>query len=193
MRRATTWAMFATAMVLGPLTGPGLAAQSADKPGSLLPIPSQPDKPFAALSRTILEGRDSLAKLSRNQVGLRYRFGALKPGSAFDCSGLVKWVMSMFDLHLPRTAEEQARLGLEVPKDTAQLLPGDLLFFGHGQRVTHIGIYIGDGKYVHAANRRKGVIESQISASDDGWWKGARRLFVDPDAIKSLFSSPTGT
>jgi NlpC/P60 family protein len=185
--------MFATAMVFGPLAGPGLAGQSADKSGSLLPIPSQPDKPFAALSRTILEGRDSLAKLSRDQVGLRYRFGALKPGTAFDCSGLVKWVMSMFDLHLPRTAEEQARLGLEVPKDTAQLLPGDLLFFGHGQRVTHIGIYIGDGKYVHAANRRKGVIESQISASDDGWWKGARRLFVDPDAIKSLFASPTGT
>ena len=99
----------------------------------------------------------------------------------------------MFDLHLPRTAEEQARLGLEVPRDTAQLLPGDLLFFGHGQRVTHIGIYIGDGKYVHAANERKGVIESDISASSEGWWKGARRLFVDPDAIKSLFASPSGT
>ena len=99
----------------------------------------------------------------------------------------------MFDLHVPRTAEEQARLGLEVPRDTAQLLPGDLLFCGHGQRVTHIGIYIGDGKYVHAANQRKGVIESQISASDERWWKGARRLFVDPDAIKSLFSSPSGT
>jgi hypothetical protein len=193
MARVMIPAFLAAAMFFGPLAGRGLSAQSPDKPGSLLPIPSQPDKPFAALSRTILAGRDSLTKLSKSQVGLRYRFGALKPGSAFDCSGLVKWVMSMFDLHLPRTAEEQARLGLEVPRDTAQLLPGDLLFFGHGQRVTHIGIYIGDGKYVHAANERKGVIESEISASDERWWKGARRLFVDPAAIKSLFASPSGT
>ena len=140
------------------------------------------DKPFAALSRTLLAGRDSLVQLARGQVGLRYRLGAVRPGSAFDCSGLVKWVLGVFDLHLPRTAAQQAKLGLAIPRDTAQLLPGDLLLFGHGPRVTHIGIYVGEGKYVHAANRRKGVIESDITHAAPTWWKGARRLWLNSDS-----------
>ena len=147
----------------------------------LVPIPDKPEKPFAAISRALLGGRDSLVELTRQQVGLKYRLGAVKPGLAFDCSGLVKWVMAAFDLHLPRTAAEQAKLGIAVPKDTAQLLPGDLLFFGRGKRVTHVGIYVGDGKYVHAANRRKGVVESIVSSPESKWWKGARRVIVAVD------------
>ena len=148
--------------------------------------PAEPEKPFAALSRALLGGRDSLVRLTRQQVGLKYRLGAVKPGLAFDCSGLVKWIMAAFDLKVPRTAAEQARLGTAVPKDTAQLLPGDLLLFGRGRRVTHIGIYVGEGKYVHAANRRKGVIESEISPPDSRWWKGARRVIPDVDLAALL-------
>lgn len=141
------------------------------------------DKPFAALSHTLLAGRDSLVRLAREQVGLRYRLGAVRPGLAFDCSGLVKWLLAAFDFQVPRTAAQQAKVGVAIPKDTAQLLPGDLLFFGRGPRVTHIGIYVGDGKYVHAANRRKGVIESEISRARTTWWKGARRLLIEPDSL----------
>ena len=151
---------------------------------ALLGIPaaaSAQEKPFAALSKTLLAGRDSLVQLARQQVGLRYRLGAVRPGLAFDCSGLVKWLLSAFDFRLPRTAAQQAKLGVAVPKDTSRLLPGDLLFFGRGRRVTHIGIYVGEGKYVHAANRRKGVIESDISRASSAWWKGARRMLLDPD------------
>ena len=144
------------------------------------------EKPFAALSRTLLAGRDSLVQLARQQVGLRYRLGAVRPGTAFDCSGLVKWVLAALDFKLPRTAAQQAKLGVSVPRDIAQLLPGDLLFFGRGPRVTHIGIYVGAGKYVHAANRRKGVIESDITQAPPTWWKGARRLLLDPDSVGGL-------
>jgi len=187
MRCSVFLALLASATWICPLAERGLAAQEPVR-RSILPIPSQAEKPFAALSRTILAGRDSLVQLSRDQVGLRYRLGAVRPGVAFDCSGLVKWVMSMLDLHLPRTAAEQARLGIEVPKDPAQLLPGDLLFFGRGRRVTHIGIYVGEGKYVHAANRRKGVIESDITRVAANWWKGARRVFIQPDGFATLIS-----
>ena len=166
----------ATAALLLLLPFPGSTAQAQD---SVATPPA--GKPFAALSRTLLGGRDSLVRLARQQVGLKYRLGAVKPGLAFDCSGLVKWIMAAFDLKLPRTAAEQARLGTAVPKDTAQLLPGDLLLFGRGKRVTHIGIYVGEGKYVHAANRQKGVIESEISPPDSRWWKGARRVIPDVD------------
>lgn len=152
----------------------------------LLLAPATParaqDKPFAALSHTLLAGRDSLARLAREQVGLRYRLGAVRPGLAFDCSGLIKWLLAAFDFEIPRTAAQQAKVGVAIPRDTAQLLPGDLLFFGHGPRVTHIGIYVGEGKYVHAANRRKGVIESEISRVGPTWWKGARRLLIETDS-----------
>jgi cell wall-associated NlpC family hydrolase len=182
MRISFSLALLTTACILAPLSGTGLRAQAPEGAGSILPIPSQGEKPFAALSRALLGGRDSLVNLTKQQVGLKYKYGALKPGLAFDCSGLVKWVMEAFDLHLPRTAAEQSRLGVEVPKDPTQLLPGDLLFFGRGTRVTHIGIYVGEGKYVHAANRRKGVIESDVSKARGRWWKGARRLLVAPDS-----------
>lgn len=174
MMRASLLAVTAAVLLLLPLPGSAAHAQdSSDTPA--------PEKPFTALSRALLGGRDSLVRLARQQVGLKYRLGAVKPGLAFDCSGLVKWIMAAFDLKVPRTAAEQARLGTAVPKDTAQLLPGDLLLFGRGKRVTHIGIYVGEGKYVHAANRRKGVIESEISPPDSRWWKGARRVIPDVD------------
>ncbi len=143
------------------------------------------EKPFAALSHTLLAGRDSLVRLAREQVGLRYRLGAVRPGLAFDCSGLVKWLLAAFDFQVPRTAAQQAKVGVAIPRDTAQLRPGDLLFFGRGPRVTHIGVYVGEGKYVHAANRRKGVIESEISRAGPTWWKGARRLLLEPDGSLS--------
>ncbi|HJR35891.1 MAG TPA: C40 family peptidase [Gemmatimonadales bacterium] len=172
--RASLLAATAALLLLLPL--PGSAARAQDSGGT-----PTPERPFAALSRALLGGRDSLVRLARQQVGLKYRLGAVKPGLAFDCSGLVKWIMAAFDLKLPRTAAEQARLGRAVPKDTAQLLPGDLLLFGRGRRVTHIGIYVGEGRYIHAANRRKGVIESEIAPPDSRWWKGARRVIPDVD------------
>ena len=142
---------------------------------------SQP-KPFEALSRTLLAGRDSLVTLTKQQVGLRYKWGAKQPGKAFDCSALVQWIAGLFGRDLPRTAAQQAQTGIEVAKDTAQLLPGDLLLFGKGKKVTHIGIYVGEGKYVHAASRRKGVIESDISRAKSTYWKSARRIFLDADS-----------
>lgn len=189
MRTSRLTTALATLALLAPLGGGTLAAQAEQTSRSLVPLPSVSEKPFAALSRTLLGGRDSLVRLTRQQVGLKYRLGAVKPGLAFDCSGLVKWIMSAFDLHLPRTAAEQARLGIEVPKDTAQMLPGDLLFFGRGKRVTHIGIYVGDGKFVHAANRRKGVIESEVSPVTSRWWKGARRVIM-ADSLSVLLRQP---
>ncbi|MDZ4673186.1 MAG: C40 family peptidase [Gemmatimonadota bacterium] len=154
-------------------------------------------RPFAAMSRTILAGkekltatpsRDSVVQVARSQLGLRYRLGAVAPGMAFDCSGLVKWVMGLFEIEMPRTAALQARTGIELPKDPARLLPGDLLYFGKGKRVTHIGIYVGDGRYVHAANRRTGIVESELPTSSSTWWHGARRVIATPmDDLDALF------
>ncbi len=175
--------------LLGALSVSPVAAQSAFSRG---------EKPFASISRLFLResARDSLVQLATSQVGTRYRWGAATPGTAFDCSGLVQWLMANFDLVLPRTSRDQAQQGTEVPKDPALMLPGDLLYFSRGTRVDHVGIYIGDGKYVHAANRRKGVVVSELPTgrSRDTWWRGVRRLFTHPEDIRVITEQlPIGT
>lgn len=180
LRHSRTPALLA-AILAASVTG-SLSAQSSGF--------SKSEKPFATISRMFLKtpDQDSLVRLTREQVGLRYKHGAKSPGKAFDCSGLVQWVMARFNLDVPRTSREQSKLGLEVPKDPSQLRPGDLLFFGKGKTVNHVGIYVGEGKYVHAANRRKGVIESSLPTGRwaTSWWKGVRRVFDQEINVDSL-------
>src|SRR5438067_1728424 len=101
--------------------------------------------PFAPLSISAQALRDSIVQVARAQLGARYKHGGQNPQRGFDCSGLVKYVMSLLSLDVPRTARQQAVLGLTVKRDTARLLPGDLLTFGRGTKgsVSHVGIYIG--------------------------------------------------
>ena len=164
------------------------------------PLPAQStafssaEQPFATISRMFIKPaqRDSLIELARSQVGLKYKYGAKTPGKAFDCSGLVQWLLGKFNLDLPRTSREQAKQGVAVPKDPDQLMPGDLLYFGKGTRVTHIGIYVGEGKYVQAANRHDGIVETPLPTgrAANTWWKGVRRLFQHDTAAADPASIP---
>lgn len=96
------------------------------------------------------------------QIGKPYIFGAHGP-NAFDCSGLIYWCYKQTGKNIPRTADEQFRAGTPVPPN--QIQPGDLVFFANTYRpgISHVGIYIGNGKFIHAANSRKGVIISDLS------------------------------
>lgn len=90
-------------------------------------------------------------------VGSKYRWGGLSSRGGFDCSGFVKIVFSKQGINLPRTSREQAYVG--IPVKGSDLKPGDLVFFhtSRRSRITHVGIYAGNGKFIHAANERKGV------------------------------------
>src|SRR5215470_5286349 len=115
-------------------------------------LTAQRTKPFASLSNSAQAMRDSIVHIARAQLGRRYRLGGQSPEKGFDCSGLVAYVMSGFNVTVPRTAKQQAREGLEVIKDTSRLLPGDILTFGRTKKsVSHVGIYVGGGKYIHAS------------------------------------------
>jgi cell wall-associated NlpC family hydrolase len=83
-------------------------------------------------------------------IGVHYRRGGETPQTGLDCSGLVRYVYhEAMGLDLPRRALEMSRLGIRVARD--QLRPGDLIFFNTLRRVaSHVGIYIGDGRFVHA-------------------------------------------
>ena len=150
-------------------------------------IPRDP-RPFAALSNTAMSMRDSVVVLARQQIGTKYRFGGTTPKGGFDCSGFVRYVLAALQISLPRTAQQQSAIGSTVPKDTTSLRPGDLLTFGKGNKVTHIGIYVGDGRYVHASPKAGRVIETSLSRTTSPLvkiWRGGRRLLADATGLDS--------
>ncbi len=130
------------------------------------------------------ELQDSVVTLVRAQLGIHYRWGAESPARGFDCSGLVRFVLSLLRLDVPRTARSQSLVGRPVERDTSRLRPGDLLTFGAGKRVTHVGIYVGAGHFVHASTTRRQVVESIIGERGSWYtrhWLGARRLLAAAD------------
>lgn len=141
--------------------------------------------PFAALNASAQSMRDSIVSLARAQVGTRYVLGGETPDRGFDCSGLVRYLMAAWNVALPRTAAQQARSGLAVGKDTTSLRPGDLLTFGRGKRASHIGIYVGEGRFIHASSKAGRVVESKLHRPPARGIKplrGARRFVVTGDS-----------
>ena len=111
-------------------------------------------------------------------VGTPYRYGGNSPEGGFDCSGLVGYVFrDVAGIVLPRTAQEIGEI--EAPQvDRSRLESGDLVFFGHHARsVTHVGIYVGEGRFVHAPNEGGTV---RLDRLDDNYWRehfsGAKRI-----------------
>jgi cell wall-associated NlpC family hydrolase len=124
--------------------------------------------------------RDSVVAIARRQIGRRYVLGGTTPSAGFDCSGLVRFVLTALRLGVPRTAAEQATSGLAVAADTGVLRPGDLVTFGKS-RVHHVGIYTGEGRFIHASVKAGKVIESSITRQTSPLiqrWSGARRLLA---------------
>lgn len=131
--------------------------------------------------------RDSIVALTRAQIGTRYRHGGSSPQRGFDCSGLIQYVMSRFSMVVPRTAKAQATAGVPVERDTSLLRPGDLLTFASTDRasISHIGIYVGDGRFVHASSVAGRVIESPLNrapAPRIKIWRGVARIPMLADA-----------
>ena len=120
---------------------------------------------------------EQIAALARSFVGYPYVYGEESPSRGFDCSGLVYYCYGQFGYSLSRTASKQyANHGTSVSK--SELQPGDLVFFSsNGYSVTHVGIYIGDGNFVHASTSTTGVITSSLNSSYyTRVWFGAKRI-----------------
>jgi LysM repeat protein len=109
-------------------------------------------------------------------LGTPYLYGG-QSRRGFDCSGLVKHVFSYFGQELPRTASDQYRVGISVERNN--LMPGDLVFFCcGGNSVNHVGIYVGDNKFIHSSSPESGGV-IYTSLDDSYYFKryvGARRI-----------------
>jgi len=144
-------------------------------------------RPFKAWSVSAQAFRDSiLVSVARSALGTRYVRGGESFEGGFDCSGLVRYIMTALDVTVPRTAAEQAATGIALARDTTRLRPGDLLTFGKNPRdVSHVGIYLGNGRYVHASSVAGRVIESDIDRAASPLikvWRGARRMLTVADS-----------
>src|SRR5262249_30983355 len=138
------------------------------------PRPRPPPAPTVEARRT---ANDVLFR-AMALVGTPYRSGGNAPESGFDCSGLVGYIFrDVAGIALPRTADAISRVdALDIDRD--DLASGDLVFFhGNGRNVTHVGVYVGEGRFVHAPNKGGTV---RLDALDADYWRshyaGAKRL-----------------
>jgi cell wall-associated NlpC family hydrolase len=117
------------------------------------------------------------SKVAASMVGKPYRYGGHHPNQGFDCSGLVYFSFRHAGLDVPRSTTEQRRLAHRV--SVSGLARGDLLFFDQeGKRSSHVGIYLGGDRFVHAPSSGKRV---RVDSLSDPYWQkhfvDARRFF----------------
>jgi peptidoglycan DL-endopeptidase CwlO len=151
----------ATAEAAPPAAPVALAVTPVAKSTPALAEPAVAANAAAATRATALD-------LAMSKVGSPYRYGATGP-NAFDCSGLVSWAFKQAGKSLPRTSRAQSTVGTPVSRN--ELQPGDLVFFY--KPVSHVGIYIGDNKIVHASTRKSPVKISDMSRMK---FNSARRI-----------------
>ena len=131
----------------------------------------------AATTRLSPEQASDITFHALGLVGTPYRYGGNTPESGFDCSGLVNYVFrDMLALNLPRTSRELA--AMQGPRiEPQRLAAGDLVFFGDKGNVWHVGIYVGEGRFVHAPSSGGTVRLDQL---DGPYWRqhytGAKRV-----------------
>lgn len=138
--------------------------------------PQAPETAAPSLSTPCFTCSNNLLEVAHSFTGLRYRRGGSTPETGFDCSGFVRYVFqSAQDLLLPRSASQQFTQGMAVARE--DLVAGDLVFFRRGGSHWHVGIYNGDGNFIHSPNSRESI---KLTSLDTPYYKrhfiGARRI-----------------
>lgn len=161
----TTACVVATALLAG------CAGQPAPPGTGTPPADRERQRPEAITlpaHRTLTGER--IAHVALNMVGAPYRYGGTSP-QGFDCSGLVYFAYDHVGMSVPRTAAAQRRAARPVRREA--LAPGDLLFFDTRWKAGHVGIYVGDGRFVHAPSSGKRVT---VAPLDHGYFAGRLEL-----------------
>jgi len=129
----------------------GCAATSPPEAG---PRASRATTPQTIPARGLQPGVQ-IAELAASMVGTPYRYGGSTPDTGFDCSGLVHYSFRQNGISVPRTSLEQFRTAAKISLNDARA--GDILFFEDQEKLSHVGIFIGDGRFVHAPTSGRSV------------------------------------
>lgn len=139
---------------------------------------ARPDRPPAkAAARGDKDMGAIAARTAERFVGIPYRWGGENVVDGMDCSGFVRAVYNLCGLSIPRTSRDQYKAGESVAKE--ELQDGDLVFFGSSEdAINHVGIYVGNGRFIHAPRRGE---EIRVTSVDESYFEkrfvGARRYF----------------
>jgi cell wall-associated NlpC family hydrolase len=166
--------------------GPGLqkprpneikAPLESSRPDRLKPVVPPDRTPAKTASKGEKDMGAIAARTAERFVGIPYRWGGENVVDGMDCSGFVRAVYNLCGLSIPRTSRDQYKAGESVAKD--ELQDGDLVFFGSSEdSINHVGIYVGNGRFVHAPRRGE---EIRVAAVDESYFEkryvGARRYF----------------
>jgi len=158
---------------------------------------SRDERSFATAAATVkdaavqaLTTAQSLSRFALELIGIRYKWGGNTPATGLDCSGLVRYVFQkVTGVTLPRTAKDMSQIGEQVA--APDLKPGDLVFFDTRHfAFSHVGIYLGDNRFVHAPRHGRDV---EVATLDSSFWQkrfnGARRMVgVLPDLVPAIIS-----
>ncbi|WP_024303609.1 C40 family peptidase [Pseudogulbenkiania sp. MAI-1] len=155
-----------------------LAYAAPDKaPPENHPAAETQEDPIGKFAAPGEEAVGDLLLQAMSLLGVAYRFGGSTPSAGLDCSGFIQYVFKKsLRVNLPRTAAEMANAGRPVEK--SELAPGDLVFFNtRGFQYSHVGIYMGGGKFIHSPRTGKSV---EVSNMNQSYWtaryNGARRV-----------------
>ena len=163
--------LFAAAVLFGSLQmGPAFAQSLTE---------SEPlSKSFAStVSSAVVDKTEILINNAMQLIGVRYRWGGNTPQSGLDCSGFVRYVFNdTFGFLLPRKSAQMSKVGLQIGKE--ELRPGDLVFFNTMRHAfSHVGIYVGDNKFIHAPSKGKAIrVDDMTKVYWEKRYNGARRL-----------------
>ncbi|MCU0757757.1 MAG: NlpC/P60 family protein [Steroidobacteraceae bacterium] len=169
-----------------PLLAAGCSLTRVPDVATPLPVPL----PGVEAPRAPLAPGARLLGIAERFVGAPYRYGGDAPGEGFDCSGLVLRVHELAGLAVPRTAQAQHAAAQPVPGSALQ--PGDLVFFASRRgTIDHVGIYAGDGRFLHAPRRGRPVGYDRL---DDDWFAarfvGAGRFWTEPAPVPAAPAVP---
>ncbi|CKK10522.1 C40 family peptidase [Neisseria meningitidis] len=138
----------------------------------------QPVLPINRAPARLAGNADELIGNAMGLLGIAYRYGGTSISTGFDCSGFMQHIFKRaMGINLPRTSAEQARMGTPVAR--SELQPGDMVFFRTlgGSRISHVGLYIGNNRFIHAPRTGKNI---EITSLSHKYWSGkyafARRV-----------------
>lgn len=165
---------------------PGLGVDATPVPGRPEPGRPAPGEPYEAAraggtTEEAARLTASVVETALAVMGAPYRWGG-SDQNGFDCSGLIQYAYGQHGVLLPRISRDQIRMGSAVERRRDALRPGDVLGFSaeRSSRITHVGLYVGDGRFIHSSST--GVKLSSLDAGDPDsrWWRerwvGARRI-----------------
>ena len=169
-RQLLAWVVLASSLHLGSVSAQSISETEASP--KLFSVAT-----LNSATSVVVDKTESLINNAMQLIGVRYRWGGNTPQSGLDCSGFVRYVFNdTFGFLLPRKSAQMSKVGLEITKE--ELRPGDLVFFNTMRHAfSHVGIYVGDNKFIHAPSRGKSIrVDDMTKAYWDKRYNGARRL-----------------